>query len=445
MGRGARRSQRAHRTVARTREKFGATGSVHSALYRAERCAASPLRGWCRSGDCPRSSCRGSAFPVRTLPRQARQCRWWAIKASRRPVRTPSLCRATPSRSRRVRWAAPVRQAVVELCRWQRWHRRRPQRDVEPRHRTQSLRGRARGQWVRQRQLCGRRRWRRERGRQGWRPRWTVLLRGGHVELDVPPDRRRRWRQRRSGRRRRRGSRRCGIGGATTNGDGYASGFGGQSAGAGGGGAGSQEASPANGGGGSPAGTASDAGGGGGGGGGAGAGNGGGNNFEGGGGGAGGNSYGADAGVGFGTASNSGNGSVSLTMSAGTIDTTEVGTSTGTTGETQFDVPANASSRDGPRGGDRRSGQPGGAAGLMMETLPISNGSLVTPGGAIDSETNCGGGGGGTGFNGVLGSGSSGTAGARAAMCAPLLKKTLCRSCSALRAAAADKAAVSPV
>ncbi len=202
-----------------------------------------------------------------------------------------------------------------------------------------------------------------------------------------------------------------GTGGATTNGDGYANGFGGQSSGAGGGGAGSQEASPANGGGGSTAGTASDAGGGGGGGGGAGAGNGGGNSFEGGGGGAGGNSYGADAGVGFGTASNSGNGSVSLTMSAGTLDTTEVGTSTGTSGETQFDVPANVSAVDILEEGTDGQGSQGGAAGLMMETLPISNGLIVTPGGALFTETNCGGGSGGTGFNGVLGSGSSGTAG----------------------------------
>ena len=98
-------------------------------------------------------------------------------------------------------------------------------------------------------------------------------------------------------------------------------------------------------------------------------------------------------------------------MSAGTIDTTEVGTSTGITGETQFDVPANASAVTVLEEGTDGQGSQGGAAGLMMETLPISNGSLVTPGGAIYSETNCGGGGGGTGFNGVLGSGSSGTAG----------------------------------
>ena len=202
-----------------------------------------------------------------------------------------------------------------------------------------------------------------------------------------------------------------GTGGASTNGSAYAGGFGGQSAGAGGGGAGSQEASPANGGGGSSAGTASDAGGGGGGGGGAGAGNGGGNNFEGGGGGAGGNSYGADGGIGFGTASNSGNGSVSITMSAGTVDLTAPGTSTGVPGETQIDVPADASAVTVLEEGTDGQGSGGGAAGLVMETLPISAGSLVTPGGAIDNETNCGGGSGGNGFNGFFGSGSNGSSG----------------------------------
>ncbi|HWD55761.1 MAG TPA: hypothetical protein VG346_11600 [Acidimicrobiales bacterium] len=202
-----------------------------------------------------------------------------------------------------------------------------------------------------------------------------------------------------------------GTGGATTIGGAFATGFGGLSSGAGGGGPGSEEASPANGAGGSTAGTASDAGGGGGGGGGAGAGNGGGSSFEGGGGGAGGDSYGADGGDGFGTAPNSGNGSVSLTMSAGTLDTSVIGTATGTSGETQFAIPADASAVTILEEGTDGQGGQGGAAGLVMQTLPISSGSFLTPGLSLDSDTDCAGGTGGGGFNGVLGSGTNGASG----------------------------------